>query len=233
MNRRVVLWLALFTSGFAAALIVVGTRGGPGAWAGKVEECVAGDTDGNGRLNIPDAVRLLQHLFREGPPPIKCDDAVRDGFFLNHLDTTTIVIVRHAEKETRVADPGLRPEGQARAERLGEILADAPVTHLIASELRRTRDTLAPLAARKSIPLDEIEKIAPPDDVAARLEKLPVGSLAVVAHHSFTIPAILRALGIDSKIVGGIGTSYDNFVVVVRSGDSPVDILRLKYNVKE
>ena len=234
MTRKAVLWLVLFTSGFLTALILVGPVGGPGAWAGKTGECIAGDIDGNGRLQVTDAVRLLRFLFRDGSPPAECcdDGAAGDGFFLNRLDAVTFVIVRHAERETG-ADPGLLPEGQKRAERLAEILADAPVTHLIASDLRRTTDTLAPLSARKNIQPEEIEKIADDDDVVARLEELPAGSLAVIAHHSFTIPGILRKLGIDSTVVSDVGTSYDNFLVVVRSGDSPVDLVRLKYSAED
>ncbi|HEV8111716.1 MAG TPA: histidine phosphatase family protein, partial [Planctomycetota bacterium] len=56
---------------------------------------------------------------------------------------TTIVLVRHAEKDAAgdARDPGLSTEGKARAERLARMFAAAGVTHLFATEFHRTQDT--------------------------------------------------------------------------------------------
>jgi len=108
------------------------------------------------------------------------------------------ILVRHAEKDPAgdPKDPGLSEAGGARARALAQLFARAGVSHLFASEYRRTRDTLAPLAAARSL---EVEVVPASDaaGLAARIRALPAGSLALVAGHSNTVPAIARALGAE------------------------------------
>ncbi|MFY0534577.1 histidine phosphatase family protein [Nannocystis pusilla] len=55
--------------------------------------------------------------------------------------------MRHGEKAADdPSDPSLSPAGEARAKALAELLGHAGVTHLFASEYRRTQATLRPLA---------------------------------------------------------------------------------------
>ncbi len=109
----------------------------------------------------------------------------------------TVLVVRHAEAEPSTADerdPALTEPGAERADALARLLAAADVTHLFASEYRRTRDTLAPLAARTGLAVAP----RPARDhagIAAELRALPPGSIAVVAGHSNTVPALVEALG--------------------------------------
>lgn len=61
--------------------------------------------------------------------------------------TTTIIIVRHAEREEGF-DPPLNAEGLIRAEALADALADAGVTAIFYPDFIRNRQTAEPLAAR-------------------------------------------------------------------------------------
>ncbi|MCL4865708.1 MAG: histidine phosphatase family protein, partial [Gemmatimonadales bacterium] len=63
----------------------------------------------------------------------------------------TIFVVRHAERASTEADSPLSEVGKARAERLAAMLASAGVTHAISTQFVRTKDTVAPLAARMGI----------------------------------------------------------------------------------
>lgn len=109
---------------------------------------------------------------------------------------STVILVRHAEKGTDdPRDPTLNEAGLARAAALAELLGGAGVTHLFASEYRRTQDTLAPLAAALGLEV----AVHPARDgagLAGLVGSLPAGSVAVVAGHSNTIPALARALGV-------------------------------------
>ncbi|TDJ74901.1 MAG: histidine phosphatase family protein [Planctomycetota bacterium] len=114
---------------------------------------------------------------------------------LELLEPTTVFFLRHAEKGTDDArDPELSERGTERAAALAELLEHAGVTHLFASEFRRTQATLAPLAEALGLEV-EIVSARSPDVQVAALRALPAGSVAVVAGHSNTTPALVRALG--------------------------------------
>jgi hypothetical protein len=184
-------------------------------------ECLDGDVNGDGELNLSDPVHLLQFLFLGGSAPVSCETP--------STPVSTVMVIRHAEKSPDGADPGLTAEGQERAQELVRILARAGVDFLVASDLRRTHETLEPLAAFLELP---VEQIAEPADVVAYLNGLPAGSLALVAHHSYTIPSILSGLEVDPEAVEDLsfgGGNYDNLLILLRRPDAPVQVLPLKY----
>src|SRR3954463_6196955 len=62
--------------------------------------------------------------------------------------TTTVILVRHAEKAAEpAADPPLTSAGEARARALLEAVRDAGVTAIITTDLLRTKATAQPAAA--------------------------------------------------------------------------------------
>jgi 2,3-bisphosphoglycerate-dependent phosphoglycerate mutase len=72
-----------------------------------------------------------------------------------------VLLTRHAESEFSVrgltnGDPsvacGLTVEGRAQAQRLGELLADAPLDLCVTSEFERTRETAEIVLAGRSVP---------------------------------------------------------------------------------
>jgi hypothetical protein len=180
-----------------------------------------GDVDGSGDIDISDPIYLLRYLFLGGPVPLPCPDALAGP-------VTTIVVVRHAEKESTGTDPGLTPEGLARAEHLAQLLRNTKIDLLLASDSRRTQETLAPVAAL--MPQVPFEKIAEAADVVTRLKALPQGSFAVVAHHSFTIHPILDGLEVaGTAAIDVSGLNFDNFIVVLIPTGSPPQFVPLTY----
>jgi phosphohistidine phosphatase SixA len=112
-----------------------------------------------------------------------------------------VFFVRHAEKaQDDPKNPSLSEAGEQRAEALARLLSAAEVTHLFASEFRRTRDTLAPLAKQRGLEVQVISA-QDPDAQKEALLALPPGSVAVVAGHSNTVPGMVRDLGGD---LGGL-----------------------------
>lgn len=144
---------------------------------------------------------------------------------------TTVVLVRHAEKGAG-RDPGLNPKGGERARALARVLADLPITGLYASQFRRTRDTLAPLAATLDTevtvaPLDAADLEGSIRGMAARILAEHPGGTVVVAGHSNTVPMLVEALGADGAPALE-ESDYDDLFVVTVHGDGAV-LLHLHY----
>ena len=99
-----------------------------------------------------------------------------------------ILIVRHAEKEALPADdPPLTAAGQQRAEELARVVgtwnaAGAAVRALFASEVKRTSQTLAPLAAATGLTVSVVGA----KNTAALVQRILAvdGGIVVVAGHS-------------------------------------------------
>jgi broad specificity phosphatase PhoE len=148
--------------------------------------------------------------------------------------STTVIVVRHAEKDLSVSvtDPPLSAAGEARAALLARMFGDAKVLgHVDAiyvSPALRNRLTAAPLAARLGIS----PTVAPTDDtrgLARRALHEHAGGRVLIVGHSDTVPRIVAALSGEPKIpeIGDqeYGTMY--IVTVPRIGDA--NLLRLNY----
>ena len=137
----------------------------------------------------------------------------------------TVFVVRHAEKAAPTGaaekDPDLSPAGSARAAALAEMLRDAQITAIFATEYKRTQQTAEPLARALQIEMT----VHPASDTAALVTQVKEArGNALVVGHSNTVPAILQALGAEDPVNIG-DNDYDN-VFVVTNGTSP-RVLRL------
>ena len=109
----------------------------------------------------------------------------------------TVILVRHAEKAVVAPaerDPDLSTQGQARAARLATLLGKASITRLVATEYKRTQQTLAPLGAKIGKPVD-VSKAGQTDDLVRELRDAPEDTTTVVATHSNVVPKIVHDLG--------------------------------------
>ena len=108
---------------------------------------------------------------------------------------TVYVLVRHAEKASDdPKDPSLTDAGRARALRLADTLADAPLRAAYATAYRRTQATATPAAQRHGLPVTTYDASMPAADFATTLRgRHPEGTVLVVGH-SNTVPAIAAAL---------------------------------------
>jgi broad specificity phosphatase PhoE len=137
---------------------------------------------------------------------------------------STIFIVRHAEKAAGGGDdPDLSEAGRARAESLANVLKDAGISAIYTTELKRTQQTVAPLATSLHL---EPAKI-PAKDGSVLVAKLRgfSGNVLVVGHGN-TIPDIIKALGIATP-VNIADNDYDNLFVVVL--EQKPRLIRLHY----
>ena len=73
---------------------------------------------------------------------------------------TTIFLIRHGEAAAswqQDADPGLSDRGRAQAAALVAQLDPLPITAILSSPMRRARETAAPLAAQRSLPVQILQ----------------------------------------------------------------------------
>ncbi len=109
--------------------------------------------------------------------------------------TTTVVLVRHAEKaDDGSKDPPLSESGIAHARKLADVLADAGISAIFSSSYRRTRDTAAALAQRLGVPVQSYDAAQDAKAFAANLLRRYRGRSLLVVGHSNTIPALVTAL---------------------------------------
>ena len=67
------------------------------------------------------------------------------------VENYSIYLVRHAEKQQEVENPGLTQCGQLRAEQLASLLSQAKISQIYSTSYQRTRQTANPLAKKQHI----------------------------------------------------------------------------------
>jgi len=169
------------------------------------------------------------------PAPGPLADSATPGAEAVAARPVTVIVVRHAEKAADdPRDPSLSVAGEARARALAGLLAAAGVTHLFASEFRRTQATLGPLAdaiGKRPVIIPAVEQAR----LVAEISALPAGSVVVVAGHSNTVPALVSALGGEAlgTVAGSSGPSlpddaYDRVFVVIRPARGETQTIELR-----
>jgi len=143
----------------------------------------------------------------------------------------TIILLRHAEKDLSPGadknDPELSAEGKLRAERLVEVIKKYHPTQFYTTNYRRTRATLAPLAAT-TVPAGFIRQVQYYDhneleDFAARLLKTNAGGTIVVAGHNTTTPTLANFLLKSEKYKYLQDNEYDKIFIIKIKGNKITD----------
>ena len=119
-------------------------------------------------------------------------------WFLTAASTTTVLVMRHAEKaQTPPEDPPLSPAGEAFARELAQHFGRAPqgqaIDAIIVSEFRRTQETVRPLANQLGVPVIVVPA-SEPERAAERALKENRGGRVLIVGHSDTVPQIVNVL---------------------------------------
>jgi len=137
-----------------------------------------------------------------------------------------VFVVRHAERADAgmqaQSDPPLSAAGEARAQKLAAMLADAGVKDIFATEFKRTQDTAKPLAMKTGVVVEQVGST----DTALLIAKIKshANEVVLVVGHSYTLTAILKALvGVDVAIADN---EYDNLFVIVPAAGT---MTRIRY----
>jgi broad specificity phosphatase PhoE len=137
---------------------------------------------------------------------------------LLQAQTTTVIVVRHADKVDTTRSSPLSEAGRARAETLAAALADARVEAIYVTQYPRSRLSAEPLARRLGLTPRVVEAggetAMHARAVAERIRAEAAGRTVLVIGHSNTVPAIVAALG--GGDVGRIeDPEYDHMFIVL------------------
>lgn len=141
---------------------------------------------------------------------------------------TTVYLVRHAEKDSTAnpADPSLSAVGEVRARALRQLLVRRHPAALFTTDTKRTRATLAPLAAATH--LDPI--IYNPKEttaLAVRLRQEYLGKTVVVVGHSNTLLPLIESLG-GTPPVEEIGDKEYDYLFTVRISEGTLPTVEVR-----
>jgi phosphohistidine phosphatase SixA len=157
------------------------------------------------------------------------------GFaYWNSATTTTIVLVRHAEKQVgAISDAPLSPQGEIRASRLAQMFGDSEafgrVGRIYVTNTRRTQQTAAGVAQRLGLNPEVIDAKTDSQELAQRVLRENRGGRALVVGHSNTVPEIVASIARIEKVPPMGEDEFDTIYVVTVPTIGKVSVLRLKY----
>ncbi|GAB2976340.1 phosphoglycerate mutase family protein [Mucilaginibacter puniceus] len=144
--------------------------------------------------------------------------------------TTTIWIVRHAEKATTpVNDPDLTPEGRARAAALAKQLKQQNIAAVFTTLYKRAAETGEPTLKKANLP--ELQIYNPSDLLAFAKKVLQnyAGKNVLVVGHSNTVIPTLLAFGATKPFDTLDDEDYDQLFKVTIGPDKRVRLVIKRY----
>ena len=154
--------------------------------------------------------------------------------YWNSATTTTIVLLRHAEKQLgAIDDAPLTPQGEQRATRLAQMFGDAEkfgrVQRIYVSDTRRSQQTAAALAQRLNLKPVVVDSKSSSAELARRVLRENRGGLAIVVGHSNTVPQLVSALSCEHSVPSIDDQEFDTLYVVTVPTIGRPSVLRMKY----
>ena len=142
---------------------------------------------------------------------------------------TTVILIRHAEKNTEPnnPDPDLSPAGQARAQELVRMFGDTGINAIYATQYKRTQQTVKPLADRLGLPITQVNS-KNTVDLLAQIRAQHSGQIIFIAGHNNTVPEIVAALG-GPTYPTIPETEFDNLYIVSVYRTGKARVVKLKY----
>jgi 2,3-bisphosphoglycerate-dependent phosphoglycerate mutase len=142
---------------------------------------------------------------------------------------TTVIIVRHAEKniEPNNPDPDLSAAGQARAQELVRMFGAAGVNAIYATQYKRTQQTVKPLADNLGLPVTIVDA-KKTQDLVNEILTAHRGQTVFVSGHNNTVPEIAGALGGGNFPVIP-ENEFDNMFVVTIYKFGHAKVVKIKY----
>jgi 2,3-bisphosphoglycerate-dependent phosphoglycerate mutase len=151
------------------------------------------------------------------------------GYYFYSSPVTTIIIVRHAEKniEPNNPNPSLSADGIVRSQTLLHVLGESSIKAIYTSQFFRTQQTAQPLAERLNLTATQVDAKDARGLVNGVLANHR-GEVVLIVGHTNSIPQIIEALG-GGAIPEIPETQYDNLFVVTLKRFGKPQVVKLKY----
>lgn len=141
---------------------------------------------------------------------------------------TTVILVRHAEKNPEPKDdPDLSPEGFARAQEIARVFSDAGINAIYATQYKRTQQTVEPLSKRIGVPVTVLDS-KQPEELVKRIQTSLRGQTIFVSGHNDSVPQIASALS-GENFPPIPASDYDDVYIVTIYRFGKAKVLKLKY----
>ncbi len=131
---------------------------------------------------------------------------------LTACSTTTVYIVRHAEKVDETDSTNLSAAGRQRAIALADTLARRGIDSIFTTPYRRTRQTAEPLAQRLGLGITPYPS-TPASVIVSRVERIR-NKTGLVVGHSNTILDVAKGLGTRPTLPKIESGDFDNLLTV-------------------
>ncbi len=137
---------------------------------------------------------------------------------------TTIILLRHSEKDTVGKDPSLSAAGFERAARIPTLFKSIKPDAFYSTPYLRTRQTLEPWATKAGLSIKEYNAAKPDTFVQTLLSNQ--GKTLVVAGHSNTIPGLVNLLLKQNKYSNLNDSVYSQlWIVTIRKGKASEKVM--------
>lgn len=153
---------------------------------------------------------------------------------ISFAQTTTIFLVRHAEKITtdpNNKNPSLTERGEKRALSLAKKLKNQKITAIYTTDFERTKLTAKPLAEQQKITINSYDPKQMKTLVSTMLNENS-GKKVLVVGHSNTVLETIEALGAKRPILAISDQEYDYLFTVKVESDGKVDVKMEHYGEK-
>ena len=159
--------------------------------------------------------------------------AIGLAWFFESQATTTIIFVRHAEKELNSGDdPVLSDAGRRRVTALTRHLVDAAVVQgidaIYTTPFRRARETARPLAEALNLQMNTYDA-ADRETVLETILKNHKGKIILVVGHSDTLPVLIANLGASKNVPAIDELEYDNIYIISIPWFGKTKTIRLRF----
>ncbi|MDR7132755.1 broad specificity phosphatase PhoE [Algoriphagus sp. 4150] len=139
----------------------------------------------------------------------------------------TIYIVRHAEKQLTGDDPELSIAGNARANKLAQILADKEIKHIYSTDFKRTKLTATPTAVEAGVTI-EVYDPKNHDDLVDKL-RTNEGNILVIGHSNTVGQVANYFVGEAEKYTDLEDSEYNYIYVVTLEKDGTSSVAQKTY----
>lgn len=143
-------------------------------------------------------------------------------------ESTTFILVRHAEKMSDSDDPGLTQQGVLRAKKLYEMMSKAGISAIYSTDYNRTKATVQVVSDEFVVPIGIYEPVPETEVTESWIEKHS-GETVLISGHSNTIPGLANKLLASTYFEDDFDESdYGNLLIITVNGNDRT-LLHLKY----